>query len=190
MRSMRILGRRWLFRASTLGAGAATALLAVAACGSTPAGTSPSTPVAASGASGSAAVISTASGADGTYLVGPSGKAVYLWMADTSSTSTCSGACAAAWPPVTTNGAPTASGAAVAKDLGMTKRSDGTEQVTYDGHPLYYYAGDGAAGQTNGQGNDGFGALWWLVAPSGSAITKAASSGGAAPSSSNGYGGY
>ncbi|OJV23631.1 MAG: hypothetical protein BGO26_13220 [Actinobacteria bacterium 69-20] len=189
---MRILGRRWLFRASTLGAGAATALFVLSACGySAPASTTPSTSVAASGASGSAAVISTASGADGTYLVGPSGKAVYLWMADTSSTSTCSGACAAAWPPVTTNGAPTASGSATAKDLGMTKRSDGTEQVTYDDHPLYYYAGDGAAGQTNGQGNNGFGALWWLVDPSGSAITKAASNGGgAAPSSSGAYGGY
>jgi predicted lipoprotein with Yx(FWY)xxD motif len=53
-------------------------------------------------------------------------------------------------------------------------RADGTEQVTYDGHPLYYFIADGSAGSTTGQGNDGFGAKWWLVAPSGSAITATA----------------
>lgn len=176
---------------SSLLAAAAAALLMLSACGSsTPAGTAPSTSSGPAGgatgsaAAGSAAVISTADGANGTYLVGPSGKAVYLWTADKSTASTCSGACAAAWPPVTTNGTPTASGSAVAADLGMTKRSDGAEQVTYHGHPLYYFAGDGAAGQTTGQGNTGFGASWWLVTPSGSAITTAASGGGAAPSSS------
>lgn len=111
-------------------------------------------------------------------------------MHDTSSSSTCSGACAAAWPPVTTKGAPTASGKAVASKLGTTKRSDGTEQVTYSGHPLYYYAGDSKAGQTTGQGNDGFGAKWWLVAPSGSAITgSGASTTSSAAAASSGGGG-
>lgn len=172
--------------------GAAVVLLAAAGCGgSTAAGTaSTSSAGTASAAAGTAVVISTAQGVGGTHLIGQSGKAVYLWMADTSSTSTCSGACAAAWPPVTTKGTPTASGSAVAADLGTTKRSDGTEQVTYDGHPLYYYAGDSAAGQTNGQGSNGFGALWWLVAPSGTAITTSTSGGSAAPSSSGAYAGY
>lgn len=163
-------------RTPVVAAGILAGLLTISACaGSSPASTPPpaSSPSSASApaAAGSGAVISTADGADGTYLVGPSGNAVYLWVADTSSTSTCSGACAAAWPPVTTDGAPTASGSATAAELGTTMRPDGTDQVTYHGHPLYYYAGDGAAGQTNGQGSNGFGALWWLVDPSGRAIT-------------------
>ena len=54
--------------------------------------------------------------------------------------------------------------------LGTTKRSDGTTEVTYDGHPLYRYAGDAKPGDTAGQGSDGFGALWWVVKPDGSAI--------------------
>jgi hypothetical protein len=65
----------------------------------------------------------------------------------------------------------TAAGGAKASDLGTITRSDGTKQVTYDGHALYYFAGDSAAGQTNGQGSDSFGAKWWLVAPTGSKIT-------------------
>lgn len=160
-------------RASAMVAGALAALLMVSACAdSTPASAPPPTSSASvPAAAGSGAVISTADGAEGSYLVGPSGNAVYLWLADTSSTSTCSGACAAAWPPVTTNGAPTVSGSASAAELGTTTRADGTEQVTYHGHPLYYYAGDGAPGQTSGQGSNGFGALWWLVDPSGRAIT-------------------
>jgi predicted lipoprotein with Yx(FWY)xxD motif len=107
----------------------------------------------------------------GTYLTGASGRAVYLWVADKGDKSSCSGACASTWTPVTTNGAPSASGAAMSADLGTTTRSDGTKQVTYKNHPLYYYAPDASAGQTTGQGSDQFGAKWWLVAPSGSQIT-------------------
>jgi hypothetical protein len=55
--------------------------------------------------------------------------------------------------------------------------------VTYDGHPLYYFAGDSGPGQDSGQGSDGFGAKWWLVAPSGSAITSSVTLSGSAPSS-------
>jgi predicted lipoprotein with Yx(FWY)xxD motif len=65
----------------------------------------------------------------------------------------------------------TASGGAQTSDLGTITRSDGTKQVTYDGHPLYYFIADKSKGQTTGQGSDGFGAKWWLVAPSGDAIT-------------------
>lgn len=188
MKNIRVpSGRRaW---ASVMAVGACAALLVVSACGySTPAANSSNTSTAgAPAAAGSGAAISTADGAEGTYLVGPSGNAVYLWLADTSSTSTCSGSCAAAWPPVTTDGAPTASGSASAAELGTTARADGTEQVTYHGHPLYYYAGDGAPGQTSGQGSNGFGALWWLVDPSGSAITGA---GGGSTSSASSYEGY
>jgi hypothetical protein len=69
-------------------------------------------------------------------------------------------------------GAPTAGSGATASDLATITRSDGTKQVTYAGHPLYYFAGDKAAGQTNGEASNGFGAPWYLVAPSGQQITS------------------
>jgi predicted lipoprotein with Yx(FWY)xxD motif len=163
--------------------GALGAALLVAACSS---GTSSTTgaaggsPAAASSSSGASAsggtVIETASSSAGTFLTNGSGRAVYLWVKDTGDTSNCSGACAGAWPPVTTTGSATASGGAKASDLGTITRSDGTKQVTYDGHPLYYFAGDSGPGTASGQGSDGFGAKWWLVAPTGSDITAAVSS--------------
>jgi hypothetical protein len=83
----------------------------------------------------------------------------------------------------------------MASDLGTSTRSDGTKQVTYDGHPLYYFAGDSGPGMASGQGSDNFGAKWWLVAPSGSDVTAAVTSftAGSAPapaSSSAVVGGY
>jgi predicted lipoprotein with Yx(FWY)xxD motif len=70
-----------------------------------------------------------------------------------------------AWPTVPTKGTLTASGGAKGSDLGTTTRSDDSKQVTYDGHPLYYFAGDSGPGQTSGQGSNGFGVKWWLVTP-------------------------
>jgi hypothetical protein len=75
-------------------------------------------------------------------------------------------------------------------DIGTSKRSDGATQVTYKGHPLYYYITDSSAGQVTGQGSNSFGAKWWLVAPSGASITKTASSGGSSASSSSSGGAY
>lgn len=122
-------------------------------------------------ASGSSTVsLKTATGDPGTFLVDSQGRALYLWEADKGDTSMCSGACAQGWPPLTTDSAPKAGAGVKASLLGTTKRSDGTTQVTYGGHPLYHFAGDSGAGQTNGQGNDGFGADWWVVAPTGKAI--------------------
>lgn len=142
-------------------------------------------------ASGSATVIKTASSSAGTVLTDGSGRAVYVWAKDTGDMSSCSGACAAAWPAVTTTGAATASGGAQSSDLGTITRSDGTKQVTYDKHPLYYFAGDSGPGTATGQASDQFGAKWWLVAPTGSDITSSVSSfsvtgasgGGSAPAS-------
>jgi predicted lipoprotein with Yx(FWY)xxD motif len=108
-------------------------------------------------------------------LTSGSGRAVYLWAKDTGDMSNCAGACAGAWPPVTTTAAATASGAAKASDIGTITRSDGTKQVTYDGHPLYYFSGDSGPGTASGQGSDGFGAKWWLVAPAGSDVTASVS---------------
>ena len=161
-----------------LGVPLASALLATA-CGSAAASpaASSSAPAssAAAGSSASAStngtVITTKSGSTGAFLTNASGRAVYLWAKDGMNMSACSGACAAAGPPVPATGQLTATGGAKASDLGTITRSDGTKQVTYDGHPLYYFVGDSAPDQTSGQGSDSFGAKWWLVAPSGAQIT-------------------
>jgi predicted lipoprotein with Yx(FWY)xxD motif len=170
--------------------GAVGVVLLVAACASGSSSSSssssstaaPASSAAASSAAGSASasgggmVITTATSSGNTFLTDGSGRAVYLWVKDTGDASTCSGACAGAWPPVTTTGSPTASGSAKASDLGTITRSDGSKQVTYDGHPLYYFAGDSGAGSATGQGSDSFGAKWWLVSPAGSDVTAAVSS--------------
>ena len=159
--------------------GAVGAVLLVAACSSGSSSTgaaASSSPAGGSSASGSgSAVISTASSSGGTFLT-DGGRAVYLWVKDSSGNSACSGACAGAWPPVTTTGAVTVSGGAKAGSLSTITRSDGTRQVTYDGHPLYFFAGDSGPGMASGQGSDSFGAKWWLVAPSGSDVTAAVTS--------------
>ena len=152
----------------------------VAGCGSSSSSSSSSAAGSASSATPAAATavsVGTASGSDGTYLTGASGRALYLWVADKGSKSSCSGACAGVWPPLLTKGSPVAANGVTASDLGTTTRSDGTKQVTYKGHPLYYYAADTSAGKTTGQGSNSFGAKWWLVAPSGSAITKSSAAG-------------
>ena len=179
--------------AAKLGVPVAAGLLAAAcgtAAGSTTAGSAPAgTP--ASG-SATATVIESHAGSAGSFLTNGSGRAVYLWAADSMNKSACSGACAGAWPPVTTTGKVTVADGAKAADLGTITRSDGTKQVTYSGHPLYYFAGDSGPGQTNGQGSDSFGAKWWLVAPAGAKITvadaaaSAGSSSSTAPASSSG----
>lgn len=82
------------------------------------------------------------------------------------------GACAGYWRPLTATGTPKVSGRASTVDIGTITRSDGSKQVTYNGHALYYFAGDTGPGQTNGQGSDDFGADWWLLAPNGTKITS------------------
>ena len=129
----------------------------------------------AAAASGSVATVKTATGTAGRFLVDAKGRALYLWVADKGPKSTCSGACAQAWPPLITTAKPRAGKGAKASLLGTTKRSGGAHEVTYAGHPLYDYAGDTKPGQTTGQGSDGFGAKWWLVAPNGKAITRGGS---------------
>jgi len=116
------------------------------------------------------AKVGTRSGDLGTYLTDGAGRTLYLFAADKTKKSTCTGACAASWPPLITKGKPTAQGKAKAGKLGTSKRADGSRQVTYGGHPLYYYAGDSSAGQTNGQGSTAYGARWWVVSPAGKAI--------------------
>jgi len=107
----------------------------------------------------------------GTILAaGPEHMTVYLFEADKGAASKCAGACAGAWPPVTTTGTPVAAGGAVAADLGTTQRSDGTTQVTYKGHPLYYFVKDKDAGDSYGEGVNGFGASWYVLSAHGGKV--------------------
>ena len=108
--------------------------------------------------------VETQIGAMGTFLTDQTGKALYLYMADTATMSKCTGTCATLWPPVTGMGTVSASGSAMPSKLGAITRPDGTRQVTYAGHPLYYYEGDTAAGQTNGEGLMN---IFFLLSPSG-----------------------
>jgi predicted lipoprotein with Yx(FWY)xxD motif len=150
---------------------AAAALLGAACGGSSPstAAASPSPSPAASPAAADA-TIAVATTKLGQILVDGNGITVYLFVADTGTTSTCYTSCAALWPPVLTTGSPQAGTGANASLLGTTTRTDGKVEVTYAGHPLYYFVQDKVAGDTTGQGVNSFGALWWVLSPAGAAI--------------------
>jgi len=150
--------------------------LVTAACGSgggKPAAASQTAPnysdSAPSGQS-TGAVVAVASSPLGQLLVDGSGRTLYLFEADKGTSSTCYGPCAQAWPPLLTTGGPSAGTGANAADLATTTRNDGKAEVTYHGHPLYYYVGDSKAGDTTGQALNQFGAKWYVLAPSGDKI--------------------
>ena len=112
----------------------------------------------------------------GTILVNPKGRTLYLFRGDSGTKSTCFGPCAAAWPALQATGKPTVGGRANASLVGTTTRSDGEQQVTYNGHPLYLYAGDEKAGDTRGQGLTDYGASWYVLDPAGQQVPGQASS--------------
>lgn len=103
----------------------------------------------------------------GTIIVSSEGLTLYDFHKDKGGNSSCYGACASAWPPLLTEGEPKAEAGAMANQLGTTKRKDGTVQVTYNGWPLYTYAGDKAPGEANGNDIDQFGAEWYALMPNG-----------------------
>ena len=152
--------------ATSNSSGTALPASSAAAQASSPAASSPS----ASSAAAVSVGLKSLSGIDGMALVDGQGRALYLWEADKHGTSTCSGACAAAWPAVTVSNAPLAGSGVDKALLGMVKRADGTEQVTYNGHPLYYYAGDTGPGTAKGQGSKDFGASWYVLSAKGAKI--------------------
>ena len=98
------------------------------------------------------------------------GQAIYIWQLEDSSMAECYGNCAEEWPPVLTNGAPIAAGDVKIELLGTTKRTDGTTQVTYNGHPLYFYAHEGA-GEVECHNVRTHGGLWWVIQPNGNRAT-------------------
>ena len=159
----------------------AGAVLLAAACGpsSSPYASVPSaqasslpsaSPVAASPAQ-TGTLIQAGGSRLGQILVDSKGRTVYLFLADSGTSSSCnSAACVQYWPPVLTTSAPLAGPGANSALLGTTVRQDGTIQVTYAGHPLYYFLTDKKPGDVTGQGINGFGALWYVVSPAGNQV--------------------
>jgi predicted lipoprotein with Yx(FWY)xxD motif len=103
----------------------------------------------------------------GLVLTNSQGLVLYGFGGDSGTHSACYGRCAEVWPPLITEGPPQPSNGAAASRLGTTKRSDGTTQVTYAGHPLYAYVADKKPGEANGDGRTSFGAVWFALKGSG-----------------------
>jgi predicted lipoprotein with Yx(FWY)xxD motif len=124
----------------------------------------------------------------GDVLVDARGRTLYLRTIDASRKSTCYGSCAAAWPPFVTSARPRAGSGVKQALLGTAKRKDGTLQVTYAGHPLYFFGQDAKAGQISGQATAG---TWWVIGASGKKITKTSTPAGTTTAPpGDGYGGY
>jgi predicted lipoprotein with Yx(FWY)xxD motif len=121
----------------------------------------------------------------GQILVDGKGRTVYLFEKDTGPATTCTGSCTTYWPPVPANGTVQAKGQASTTEIGSITTPGGGRQLSYAGHPLYYFIGDKKAGDTKGQALDQFGALWYALDAGGNAVTQAASTG-----TSNYGGGY
>jgi predicted lipoprotein with Yx(FWY)xxD motif len=106
----------------------------------------------------------------GRYLTDAKGRAVYMFVIDRRNASACEGACAAAWPPLSASAVTSADPMVRPALIGKFSRVDDRQQTTYNGMPVYYYEDDEEPGDIKGQGKNEFGGLWYLVAPSGSAI--------------------
>lgn len=180
--------RRTTARGTTLAALGGAGLLLLAACGGGgPSYGGSSTPSQA--AATTTGKISLANTSAGRVLVDPRGRTLYVFAPDSRGHSTCTGSCAAYWPPAPGADAAHGETKAVTATLGTIKRADGTSQLTANGYPVYTYVGDHARGQANGQGTNLSGGLWWVVSPAGARVTtKTAPS--SAGTSSNGRGGY
>jgi predicted lipoprotein with Yx(FWY)xxD motif len=156
--------------------------LAIAGCGSSNSsessnsggaysgGSSESTTSAASESTGTATLVSTGTAAGvGQVLVDSKGMTLYYFEKDKkgSGKSACSGACASAWPPVTSSSAAKAMSGVNSAMLGTIERSDGTTQITYAGWPLYTFVEDKKPGEDNGTDSKAFGASWYPLHPNG-----------------------
>ena len=164
--------------AAVLAACSSSATSATGGSSSTPASGSSSGPAAAAAGS-----LKTATIGGATVLTSASGFTLYSFAPDTPTTSNCNGTCATNWPPV--KGPATAAG--VTGTFGTIKRADGSVQATFDGHPLYAFAGDTAPGQNKGNGLNAAGGLWHQITTSGSAAPAPASSPAAGSGGGTGY---
>jgi predicted lipoprotein with Yx(FWY)xxD motif len=155
--------------AKTLVVGVSAVLMAVVAVAGAAASPTRATSPRSVGAS-RAATVTAHSSRYGKILFDGRGRVLYLFARDRGGRSSCSGACAAAWPPFLTTGVPNGLAGVNAKLLGTTRRTDGTLQVTYANHPLYYFKGDTKPGQIKCQNVSNFGGLWLVLTPSGNPI--------------------
>ena len=170
---LRALGRRRMLLAVLA---VAVAAVAVAACGGLPGGrarlygAAPSAPATGAGSASSSA-LTLRHTALGTILTTTKGFTVYAFEADRGTMSACTGACAAAWPPVTASGGRlVVTGGASMSLVAQTTRPGGVHQLTYAGHPLYTFAGDTGPGVTSGQGSEAFGARWDVLTAAGQEV--------------------
>jgi predicted lipoprotein with Yx(FWY)xxD motif len=172
-----------------ISASAVTVLFVVlvgAACGGGH-GTANGSAAVPQGSTGRPAVVGLANSDLGQILVDSRGRTLYLFEKDRGTTSSCTGGCAAAWPPLRAS-QPTAANGTDDALLGTTMRSDGGPQVTYNGHHLYLYFLDHKPGDTNGQGVNAFRASWFAITPPGTQVSGPASSGaGTSPGVGGGY---
>ena len=154
-------------------AAAAAVLAACSSSGSSSASGSGSTSTSSPVATTAGSSLKTATIGGATVLTNAQGFTLYSFAPDTATTSNCNGTCAQNWPPV--KGPATASG--VSGTFSTIKRADGSTQATFDGHPLYTFAGDTAPGQNKGNGLNAAGGLWHEITTSGTAPTGSSSSG-------------
>ncbi len=170
----------------------ASTVLFLAACGSASASGSSATTTAAAAQSSQSAGSTAGTGSldlvttskYGKVLGSSTGSVYYMFSPDTKTTSACSGGCVAAWPPVA---ATSATGSGVQSGLlGFITRTDGTKQLSYNGHPLYTFAGDTVSGATNGEGLKAFGGSWYLLNSAGVEV-KASITGSSTPTSAGSY---
>ena len=161
------LSRHTLIGRLALLAAVVAVVALISACGGSSSDNSSSS--GGGGSSGPATVKTASISGYGTALVTNAGKSLYLLSSDPSGGSSCSGACAKVWTPLSASGSPSAGGDADSSKLSTFKRKDGTTQVLYDKHALYTFSSPGA---TSGQGVKSYGGTWYLVAPSGKPITK------------------
>jgi predicted lipoprotein with Yx(FWY)xxD motif len=124
----------------------------------------------------------------GKTLADADGRTLYLFAGDKPNVSTLSPAGRAFWPPFTAATTPSAAGGVLVGDIGAVTGTTGAGQVTYNGHPLYYFVGDHNPGQTTGEGLNQFGARWYVLSPSGAAITSASQANAPSPSTGGGSG--
>jgi predicted lipoprotein with Yx(FWY)xxD motif len=153
--------------------GLAAMALLTAACGSGGGAYGAGTPVASASSSptATATTLMLANSKLGQILADRSGRSLYVFEADTGTTSVCvSAGCVAEWPPFTADGTPQVTAGLAADQLGTTNRPDGRHQVTYHGHPLYYFAGDSQPGSTAGQALNDNGGPWYVVDADGTPV--------------------
>jgi len=164
---------------STISLASATAVLVtlvVAGCGSSGGSNPNGSSAPPKTANGQSATVGVANQKLGKILVDSQGRTLYLFQRDSGTKSTCTGGCAVDWPPLRAPGMPTVGGGANASIVATSARSDGKPQVTYNGHPLYRFSGDPGPNDTNGQGVNAFGGLWYALSSSGNEITTSAGS--------------